>query len=90
LGENLRRYRKACGLSREAFADVLGVHRTYIGGLERGERDVSLRALERYADRLGIEPMSLLDTDGAVASPQIRPGGRAAVWAKSAALPSPS
>jgi transcriptional regulator with XRE-family HTH domain len=61
LGQNLRDYRKKRGLSQEAFADVLGVHRTYVGGLERGERNVSLKALERYAERLSVEPTTLLD-----------------------------
>jgi transcriptional regulator with XRE-family HTH domain len=60
LGANLRRLRRARGLSQEAFADVLGMHRTYVGGLERGERNVSLRALERYAEGLGVEPTELL------------------------------
>jgi transcriptional regulator with XRE-family HTH domain len=39
---------------------VLGMHRTCVGGLERGERNVSLKALERYAERLGVEPTELL------------------------------
>lgn len=60
LGANLRRHRQAMGLSQEAFAAVLGVHRTYVGGLERGERNVSLRSVERYAERLGLEPRQLL------------------------------
>jgi transcriptional regulator with XRE-family HTH domain len=60
LGQNLRRYRKERGLSQEAFAEVLGVHRTYVGGLERGERNASLKALERYAERLGVDALGLL------------------------------
>jgi len=61
LGKNLRRHRMKLGLSQEAFAaDVLGVHRTFAGALERGERNVSLRALEQYADRLGVAALSLL------------------------------
>lgn len=60
LGRNLRRYRLDRGLSQEAFAEVLGVHRTFVGGLERGERNVSLKALERYAERLGLPPRELL------------------------------
>jgi transcriptional regulator with XRE-family HTH domain len=68
LGQNLRRYRQERGLSQEAFAEVLGVHRTYVGGLERGERNVSLKALERYAGRLGVEAMTLLDRDTGVSA----------------------
>ena len=41
FGRNLRAYRKGRGLSQEAFADVLGVHRTYMGGIERGERNLN-------------------------------------------------
>ena len=60
LGGNLRRIRLDRGLSQEAFAEVVGVRRTYMGGLERGERNLSLRALERLADTLGVEPLELL------------------------------
>ena len=61
VGQNLRRYREARGLSQEAFADVVGVHRTYMGGLERGERNITLRSLERIADVLKVDPRSLLE-----------------------------
>ncbi len=47
LGENLRAVRKARGLSQEAFADFLSVHRTYMGSVERGERNLTLRTVER-------------------------------------------
>ena len=60
LGRNLRAFRNARGLSQEALADELGFHRTYTGGLERGERNLSLRAVERLADQLGVEPLELL------------------------------
>ena len=60
LGRNLRAYREAQGLSQEAFADVLGVHRTYMGGLERGERNLTLKSLERIAAKLDVEPVVLL------------------------------
>ena len=59
VGRSLRRYRQERGLSQEAFADMVGVHRTYMGGLERGERNLTLRSVERIADRLGIDPLSL-------------------------------
>jgi len=60
VGDNLRAYRQAKGLSQEAFADVLGVHRTYMGGIERGERNLTLKSVERIADRLGLDPLVLL------------------------------
>jgi transcriptional regulator with XRE-family HTH domain len=60
VGRNLRAYRQARGLSQEAFAEVVGVHRTYMGGLERGERNLTLRSVERLATRLDISPMQLL------------------------------
>lgn len=60
LGRSLRALRKTRSLSQEVFADVLGVHRTYMGGLERGERNVTLRTVERLADRLGVDPLDLL------------------------------
>lgn len=60
LGQNLRNIRKAKGVSQEAFADTLRIHRTYMGGLERGERNVTLRTLERIAASLGVEPLELL------------------------------
>lgn len=60
VGANLRRYREARDLSQEAFADVVGVHRTYLGGLERGERNITLRSLERLAERIDVDPLDLL------------------------------
>jgi transcriptional regulator with XRE-family HTH domain len=64
LGKNLRAFREAEDLSQEAFAEVLGVHRTYMGALERGERNVSLRSVERIAGKLKIEPLLLLSDSG--------------------------
>jgi transcriptional regulator with XRE-family HTH domain len=60
VGRNLRTYREARGLSQEAFADVVGVHRTYMGGLERGERNLTLKSVERIAGRIGLDPLGLL------------------------------
>jgi transcriptional regulator with XRE-family HTH domain len=60
LGANLRAYRSARDLSQEGFADLLGVHRTYMGGIERGERNLTLRSVERLADRLGVTASDLL------------------------------
>jgi transcriptional regulator with XRE-family HTH domain len=60
VGRNLRAYREARGLSQEAFAELVGVHRTYMGGLERGERNLTLRSLERLAQVLHLDPLELL------------------------------
>lgn len=60
VGRNLRRYRLDRGLSQEAFADLVGVHRTYMGGVERGERNLTLRSVERIAAVIDVEPLELL------------------------------
>jgi transcriptional regulator with XRE-family HTH domain len=60
LGQNLRRLREARGVSQEDFAESLGLHRTYIGGVERGERNLTLRSVERIADQLGMPAVDLL------------------------------
>lgn len=60
FGENLRAYREGQGLSQQAFAEVLGFHRTYLGGVERGERNLTLKNVEKIAERIGQEPLELL------------------------------
>ena len=60
IGHNLKVYRKARGLSQESFAEVLGVHGAYMGGLERGEHNLTLRSLERIAVRLDVDALGLL------------------------------
>lgn len=61
---NLRRVREAQGLSQEGLADAAGLHRTYVGSVERGERNVSIDNIERLAIALGVTPASLLDRGG--------------------------
>jgi transcriptional regulator with XRE-family HTH domain len=63
VGRNLRAYRQARDLSQEALADLVGVHRTYMGGLERGERNLTLKSVERLADRLGIDALALMRSE---------------------------
>jgi transcriptional regulator with XRE-family HTH domain len=60
LGKAIRRLRTARGYSQESFADHVGVHRTYMGALERGEQNVSLAILDRVAKGLGLKPWELL------------------------------
>ncbi|QWE98147.1 helix-turn-helix domain-containing protein [Cupriavidus sp. EM10] len=57
---NVRSTRRALGLSQEELAELAGVHRTYVGMLERGEKNVTIYNIERIADALGVEPASLL------------------------------
>lgn len=60
VATNVRRLRKAKGLSQEAFADVCGLHRTYVGAIERAERNVSLDNIHRLAQALDVPAWQLL------------------------------
>ena len=62
LAENLRRLRKALGLSQEGFAERCSLHRTYVGSVERRERNVTLSSLDAFAIALKIQPAELLST----------------------------
>lgn len=55
FGQRVRELRKAKGASQEAFAQACGLHRTYIGDIERGERNVSLDNIARIAKALNID-----------------------------------
>lgn len=61
LGERVRELRQATGLSQEAFADRCGLDRTYISGIERGKRNVSLENLKVLAEALDVTLSGLLD-----------------------------
>ncbi len=54
FGERVRELRKGRGWTQEAFADYCGLGRTYVGGIERGERNVALRNIEVIAATLEI------------------------------------
>lgn len=54
LGKNLRKAREAKGWSQEEFAFRCGVHRTYVGAVERGEYNVTILTLRKFTKALGI------------------------------------
>lgn len=54
FGEAVRQKRRKLGVSQEAFADLCGLDRTYIGGIERGERNVALVNIQKIARALKL------------------------------------
>jgi transcriptional regulator with XRE-family HTH domain len=60
VGSRIRDLREGLRLSQEAFADKAGLHRTYIGSLERGERNPSIETLDRVANALSVPLKDLL------------------------------
>ena len=71
LGKYLRTLREGRGVSQEELAARCGLHRTYLGSIERGEYNLTLRSLRRITDALGI---SLADAMGSIS--QRRPRRR--------------
>ena len=64
FGGNVRRLREASGLSQEALASNAGIDRSYMGGVERGERNPSLSAILDIASALGVPPCRLFEGIG--------------------------
>lgn len=60
FGTNVRKLRKARGLTLEALADDVGLAYTYVGQLERGQRNPTLNVVERFAASLKVDPADLL------------------------------
>ena len=59
FGDTIRELRKQKGLSQEDLADMCDLHRTYIGGVERGERNIGLLNILLLAKTLEVTPSSL-------------------------------
>lgn len=59
FGSRIRELRNKCNLSQESLADKAGLDRTYIGGIERGERNPSLLNIIRISNALGADPVEL-------------------------------
>jgi transcriptional regulator with XRE-family HTH domain len=67
LSGNIRKLRRKRGLSQEELSELCGLHRTYVGSVERGERNVTLSTLEAFSNALGVSVPQLLsemDDDG--------------------------
>lgn len=60
IANNLKSFRNSKDLSQEDFSELSGLHRTYIGGIERCEKNMSLSTLEVLAETLGITVSELL------------------------------
>lgn len=60
LSQNMKRLRKIRGWSQEVLASSSGLHRTYIGAVERGERNISIDNIGRISSALGVSPDTLM------------------------------
>jgi len=61
FGARVRARREKAKLSQEDLAHLMGLHRTYVGSVERGERNVGLRTILRFGRALGVEPATLIE-----------------------------
>lgn len=60
VGAKVRKYREKHGWSQEELGFEADLHRNYIGGVERGERNIAVANIEKLARALGIRPRDLL------------------------------
>lgn len=60
VGQNVRRLRKAKGLSQETLAAEVGVDMRYLGGIERGQENPTIKVVGNIAKALGVHPSVLL------------------------------
>jgi len=61
FGRNVQKYRKEKEISQEKLAEIAGVHRTYVGMIERAEKNITLRNMEKIANALNVKIKDLLE-----------------------------
>jgi len=61
LGKKIRAEREKRGVSQEKLGEMAGVHRTYVGMIERGEKNITLQNLGRFARALSLRVKDLID-----------------------------
>ena len=61
LGRNIRRLRERKNISQEEFGKAVGVHRTYVGMVERGEKNITIFSLRKFAEALHVKVKDLID-----------------------------
>jgi transcriptional regulator with XRE-family HTH domain len=86
FGIRMKAIREDRGYSQERLAELARLHRTYIGGVERGERNVSLLNIWRIADALGVKPSALLaasdEVNGSTGAPADHGAKKEDEWTK--------
>lgn len=60
VGQNIRKYREKAGFTQEELAFEAGLHRAYIGQIERGEKNIGIKNLQKIANTLKIKISKLL------------------------------
>ena len=61
IGINIRKYREAKSITQEKLSKICGLHRNYIGSVEKGERNISIKSLEKIADGLNVTISKLFE-----------------------------
>lgn len=61
IGKNLRKYRQIKSITQEELSKICNLHRNYIGSVEKGERNISIKSLEKIAQGINIKIEKLLE-----------------------------
>lgn len=61
IGENIKKYREIKAMTQEELSSICGLHRNYLSSIENGQRNLSIKSLEKIAIGLNIKPERLLE-----------------------------